>query len=162
MHLCRWLRGGIFLRRCKVFEFLISYSRDLFLTFIFSSFFQFPCKLLLFYVPSLLCRYFDSSEKTVDLNLRGSFSIACCLYFSDLGARWLGTLRLCYFSSSSRTCIAFYVFRRKEQRRISFLSSFSLRWKQTNKNEGLQLEDRHLNLNIRLMEKEFPSISFCF
>lgn len=50
-----------------------------------------------------------------------------------------------------------------EKSKEEYLSyPFSLRWKQTNKNEGLQLEDRHLNLNIRLMEKEFPSISFCF
>lgn len=62
-----------------MFEFLISYSRDLFLTLIFSSFFQFPCKLLLFYMPSLLCQYFDSSKKTVDLKLERA--IQHCLLF---------------------------------------------------------------------------------
>lgn len=150
-----------------MFEFPDFLSRDLFLTFISCSFFQFPCKSLLCSMPSLLCRYFDSSEKTVDLQRERA--IQHCLLFPLLRSvsTWLGTLHLrgiclCYFSSSPRTCNASYVFRRKEQRRISFLSSFSLRWKQTNKNEGLQLEDRHLSLNIRLMEKEFPSISFCF
>lgn len=62
------------------------------------------------------------------------------------------------FLLKERYCLSILLIK-KEQKRVSFLCSFSLNWKQRKKNKGFQQEDRHFSLN-GLVEKvsECPGI----
>lgn len=98
--------------------------------------------------------------------MRGPLSIAYCFCFSNLYSTlvcnhcvFVKSKFVCYLSSSSRIYIVFIYLRKKI---FIILIFFEL---ETQKNEGLQLEDRHLHLNInRLAGKSLniSSISFCF
>lgn len=168
MHLYGWWVGN-FLQKVQSNWILDFLFQGAFFTLISCMFFQFPCRLFLFTLPSLLYHYFDSSENSLLKTWEGHLSSPIVFTSHVCVVHWfiifMSSLNLSVFAISpppQGNILSLYTLEKRELRRVSSLSSFSLSWKQK-KNEGFQLENRHLNLNrLRGKVKEFPSTSFCF
>lgn len=151
--------GDFFYRKVHsdwIFDFLLQRAVS---TLISCTFSQFPCRLFLFtyllcFISALILVRTQFTE-----NLRGRSASPVVFPSQIYVVHWFviftSSLNLSVFTIlffKEIYCL-FYILRKKEQKRVSFLSCFSLNCKQTNKkNEGLQLEDKHLSLN-RLVEK---------